>query len=140
MKSVITSKQIIELLRKKHQHPWCFFDECKTGTAFKKISRTRIDAWTINTYPSSKHHKIAYEIKVNRQDFLNELKTPNKRKESLKLSNQFYFICSIGVVKLLEEIPEECGYIEVNEALQMKVIKEAPFRICKDPTWLFYHQ
>ena len=74
-KSTITAKEIIELLRNKHPQPeWILFSECKTGTGFKKEGRSRIDGWCINTFPSSKHLKIAYEIKVSRQDFLSEIK------------------------------------------------------------------
>ena len=40
------------------------------------------------------------------------------------------------VIKL-PEVPVECGYIEITDANKFKVIKEAPVRACKDPTWLF---
>jgi len=52
------------------------------------------------------------------------------------LSNQFYFVAPPGVIKI-EEIPSDCGYIEITTTNRTKVIKEAPLRDCKEPTWLF---
>jgi len=64
------------------------------------------------------------------------MKDPKKRKQGLLLSNQFYFVAPAGVIKL-EEVPNECGYIEITDKHKIKIIKEAPMRVCKDPTWLF---
>jgi hypothetical protein len=135
-KAEITAKQVVELLRKKHPQPeWCFFDELRCGSGYSKAAQKRIDAWALNCYPSKKHLTISYEVKVYRSDFLNEMKDPKKRKQGLNLSNQFYFVAPTGVIKL-EEVPDECGYIEVI-ANKLKIIKEAPLRTCKEPTWLF---
>jgi hypothetical protein len=113
-----------------------FFSELRLGTGYAKKAQKRVDAWALNCYPSSLHVKVAYEIKVYRSDFLNELKAPKKRDEAMSLSNQFYFVAPLGVIKL-SEVPIECGYMEITEQNKIKVIKEAPFRMCKEPTWLF---
>jgi hypothetical protein len=136
-KSTITSKDIIELLIKRHPLPeHASFAEMRAGSGYSKAAQKRIDFWVLNCYPSKKHLTISYEIKVYRTDFLNELKDPKKRQQGLNFSNEFYFIAPKGVIKI-EEVPKECGYIEVIENHTLKVIKEAPFRNCKDPTWLF---
>ena len=113
-----------------------FFSELRLGTGYSKKAQKRVDAWALNCYPSSNHLKVAYEIKVYRSDFLNEMKNPKKRQEGLNLSNQFYFVAPTKIIKL-PEVPVECGYIEITDKNKFKVIKEAPVRLCKDPTWLF---
>lgn len=136
-KSLISAKEIVEHLRKRHPQPeWSFFHELRLGSGFSKKAQKRVDAWALNCYPSSKHLKIAYEIKVYRQDFLKEIKDPKKRQEALNLSNQFYFVAPKGVIRI-DEVPLECGYIEIDENQRLKVVKEALWRFCKDPTWLF---
>lgn len=136
-KSSITAKEVIELLRKRHPQPeWVFFDELRCGSGYAKASQKRIDAWALNCYPSKNHIKIAYEVKVYRSDFLNEMKTPKKRKSAMNLANQFYYIAPVGVIKL-EEIPNDCGYIEIDDKQKLKVIKEAPIKEVKDPGWVF---
>src|ERR1039458_2615006 len=102
-KSIISAKEIIELLRLKHQQPvWCFFPEFRCGSGYAKSSQKRIDAWVLNCWPSSKHLKISYERKVYRSDFLKELKSPKKRQQGLNLSNQFYYISPPKIIKLEE--------------------------------------
>ena len=137
MKSPISAKEIVELLRQKHQHPWCFFHELRLGTGYAKKAQKRVDAFAIHSYPSSKFLKIAYEIKISKSDFLSEIKNPKKRIAALELSNQFYF-CGPSTAITASLVPPECGLIEVTENHSLKVIKEAPYRDCKPPEWLFF--
>lgn len=137
MKSNISAKDILQILHKAHLQPeWVFFSELRCGSGYSKAAQKRIDAWALNCYPSKDHIKVAYEIKVYRSDFLNEMKDPKKRKQGLNLSNQFYFVAPEGVIKL-DEVPVECGYLEVTTNHKLKIRKEAPLRTCKDPSWLF---
>lgn len=50
-------------------------------------------------------------------------------------SNQFYFITPRGLFININDIPDECGLVEINEYTGMiEIVKEAPFRQeVKDP-------
>lgn len=143
----MNAHDVLKGLRKRHisqrgrlGDEWAFFPELRVGTGYaayrdKKKGKNveqRMDAWAMNLYPSKKYHRICYEIKVSRSDFMHEIKNPDKRKQGLELSNQFYFVTPPGLVKK-EEIPLECGLIEVKEDGSSKVIVQAPMRECAPP-------
>ena len=101
-----------------------------------------LDFWVLCCYPSERHARTTYEIKVSRGDFRKEIKDPMKRRMGLALSNYFYFITPPLLVKP-EEVPEDCGLIEVYwterqkrwndpastyEALAGSVVVQAPQR------------
>lgn len=137
---------VVESLRKFHlptddAREWAFFSELRVGTGYKMIRtgfnpEQRIDAWAINLFPSKKHLRVAYEVKISRADFKHELVNPEKRKTALRLSNQFYFAAPVGLVSV-EEIPEECGLVEVKENGRLKWTKKAPICETDVPTWNF---
>lgn len=132
-----TAIEIVDILKKKHAPPcWVSFTELRTGTGYGKDSKRRIDFWCLHTYPSKKHLKIVYEIKVSKTDFMHEISQPRKRRAALNLSNEFYFIAPKGIIPL-ELVPSECGLIEVTDDKQLKTVKVAPFRACDKPDWVF---
>jgi hypothetical protein len=151
----MTSKDVLRAIRDKYRDPWLVFPELRCGTGYGKRSEQRIDAWVIHPYPSSGCKRIAFEIKVDRQDFLNELKDPLKRRGAVLYSNQFYFITPPGLVRP-EEVPIECGLMEVVDAGRKKPegggwfsagvarspfwfreVVDAPVRESILPTWKF---
>jgi hypothetical protein len=144
----VKSSDIIKALRKRHGtngREWAFFDELRAGTGYKSYKtykRTglnpeqRFDAWAINLYPSKKHLTIAYEVKVSRSDFLNEIKNPHKRDMAMMYSNEFYFATPKGLVSK-EEIPSGCGLIEIADDLSSKVILKAEHRPQAELNWNF---
>jgi len=76
----------------------------------------RIDYWLIKR-PRSRRwiredevETIAIEIKVNRRDFLQELKNPQKTNWSLKYSNRFFFCAPEGLIKP-SELPSHAGLL-----------------------------
>lgn len=115
---------------------WAFFVELRVGTGVGKDSESRLDAWAINFYKNKRNTTVAYELKVSRSDFFHEIKKPKKRKPGLRLANQFYFVTPKGLVSI-EEVPPECGLIEVLENGTLEKTIEAPYRDEAVPTWLF---
>lgn len=138
----MNAKIVIDALRKRHGsngREWAFFDELRAGTGYKNIREgmnpeQRFDAWAINLYPSKGHMTIVYEVKVSRSDFLHEIANPTKREQALRHSNEFYFAVPTGLIQL-QEVPEECGLLYVNEDLTIKTIRKAPFRCDALLTW-----
>jgi len=149
------ARDIVLALEKRHGadklgttgREWAFFAELRAGTGYSTYDyalkkrkpfnpEQRFDAWAINLYPSKKHERVVYEIKVSRNDFLHEIKHPEKREQALQLSNYFYFATPKGLVDEAE-IPPECGLIEVDTELKTRVIKKAPFRETECLSWQF---
>lgn len=144
------SKEIIELLERhfgSDKRQWVTFKELRVGTGYRithpykdyepQNPEQRIDFWAINCYLSKKFEKIAFEIKVSRSDFLNEIKNPEKRQQALLFSNRFYFAAPKGLIRP-EEIPPECGLVEFEAgSTRCRWTKEAPWRDVSEPSWSF---
>lgn len=133
----MNSEQILEILKNKHDPAeWAFFSELRIGGGFGKNSEQRFDAFCLNYYPSKQNKTICYEIKSSRGDFFNEIKKPTKRRAGLRLSNMFYFVTPVDMVKI-EEVPPECGLMEVHSQGYITTKIEAPFRNILPPTFNF---
>ena len=142
MTEQVTSHEVILSLRRylnPHGGAWsksnhyAFFDELRTGTGYGKDNEQRIDAWAIDLYPSNRLERLAFEIKVSRGDFKQEMRKPKKRRYALIYSNRFYFVAPAGMIAQ-NELPIEAGLIEYSEGKCNKVL-EAPFRDSFPPTW-----
>ena len=105
----------------------------KYAVFFELRSRTggaagSIDAFVMNTWPSSKFHRYAFEIKVSRGDLMHELDHPEKRKWAYDISNEFWFVCAPGIAKP-DEIPETCGLmVATKNGKQLRTQKRAQYR------------
>jgi len=129
------SKQVDSVLKElSKQHPpdaWLFAAEVHTATGYKAPHNggnggiRSIDAFAMALWRSKDFERVAYEIKVNRSDWLRELKEPAKRSQAFYLSHRFYYVFIPGVFK-----PEdyqrhllECGILEVHENLILTIHK-----------------
>ncbi len=96
----ITSSDILRCLKNKHSSD-TFVPECKIGMT--NIGCLRFDAWVMrNSWVNAEC--IGYEIKVNRNDFLND----KKYRGYLPYCNSFYFVCPTGLINP-KEIDDEIG-------------------------------
>lgn len=135
--SSLNAKDLVGFLRRLHPaKEWAFLDELRIGTGFGPEGEGRIDAWALNLWPSKKHQRISYEVKISRADFLHELKHPEKRSAALWLSNQFYFVTPAGLVRP-EEVPPEAGLLEFDDGGAGLYVRKAPWRETPDPNWRF---
>ena len=134
---------IVKALQRRHGaagRSWALLPELRVGTGYKNLKANinpeqRIDAWAICLYPSKGLCRVAYEIKVSRSDFLHEIKNPEKRLQAMQYSNQFYFATPKGLVKP-EEIPTECGLVEIDEDGSSRYVVGAPYRDTEPDTWI----
>ena len=106
---------------------WAAFKEMKMGAGLDKDVMQRFDVYAINYYRSKRYMTRCFEIKVSRSDFLSEMKKPLKRRAAVRLSNEMYFVAPKGLIKI-EEIPVECGLLEVEENGNIIQTVPAPFR------------
>src|SRR3954468_13890300 len=116
MPEVKTAQDVIRALRSRHPD---LYGEWITYTEFERIDFFAMAAW-----PSKKHVRVGYEIKVSRGDFLNELRRPYKRMNAVGLCHEFYFATPVGLVRE-EEIPADCGLVEVHDT-GTRVVRKAP--------------
>lgn len=131
----MTAKDVLDLLHRRYKEPeWLLIPEMRMGTGYGGYREKRLDAWAINTYPSTGHTKIAFEIKVYRSDFLKEISNPEKRIPGMTVSDYFYLVTLEDVAKP-EEIPDDCGWIIVKDKAYTK--KKAPLHNCEAPNWSF---
>lgn len=131
----MTAKEVLDVLKFRYAEPeWIFIPEMRMGSGYNGNSMQRVDAWALNTFPSSGHTKIAFEIKVYRSDFLKEIARPEKRIPAMTVSEYFYFVTLEDVAKP-EEIPDDCGWIIVKDKCYTK--KKAPLHKCEPPSWSF---
>jgi hypothetical protein len=130
-----TEERILGLLAEKHDdREWAFFSHLRNGTGLISDERT-FDAYAINTWPSKKHLRIAYEVKISRSDFMREVNAPYKRASAMDASNQYYFVVPKGLVEV-REVPENCGLIEAN-AGGLRTVVVARHREIKPPDLQF---
>jgi hypothetical protein len=105
-----TAEEIIALLRNKfsdHQR-YALFEQVANGTGWR--ARSWIDALVVYLWPSDGLLKCAFEVKVNRSDFLNELKNPEKNEWARQMCNEFWFVAPKGIIKE-QELPEGVGWM-----------------------------
>jgi hypothetical protein len=123
----ITSGDIHEALKKSFATSgWVYIKELRAGTGYSSEADRYIDAWLMQTFPSSPMRILAVEIKVERSDFRKEVKHTIKRDSALRISNEFYFAAPSGLIHK-DEVPAECGLIEVSDSCA-KIVINAPFR------------
>lgn len=98
---------IVSALRGRHPNDaWIFVTEVNTSTGYDSQHQNgpggirRIDAFALALWPSKDFYRIAYEIKVSRSDWLNEIKDPMKRAQAWYLSNEFWFVVPENIVKM----------------------------------------
>lgn len=113
MAQKVTSTDIKLALKEFHNgKPSYFITECKTcSTYFPDLQGLlKFDGLAI-TKSYTKPNIIGYEIKVSRNDFLQD----NKWHLYLQYCNEFYFVVPKGLVKK-EELPDHVGLIYLRVA------------------------
>ena len=122
--------------QRKFREQWAFFGELRLGTGYADISEKRIDAFVLNLWPSKNYRSISFEIKISRGDFKKEVKDPMKRYPGMMISNEFYFVTPPSLISV-DELPEYCGLMEVNEESKLVTVRRAVYRPKMNPTWNF---
>lgn len=125
------------LLHEKYgADPWFYTSEVPNGTGLRRDART-IDGLAVNVWPSQ-FRILAFEVKVSRADFLNDVKTPAKRAPFVEACSEFYYVTPHGLVAP-EEVPEECGLMYAQNGGRVVTKKVAQQRKVEGavPLWLF---
>lgn len=158
MKEKFTAGQIVNILRDWHHEKfWLFIKELRIGTGYGKEAEQRVDAWAMTIMPHKGFKRIAYEVKVSRNDFLHEIEHWRKRRRALLLSNEFYFVTPPDLIRP-GELPLECGWKVIRRKIPGEVFQvgwrkrrwynfvrdyvildkvDAPWRDTGPPPWRF---
>lgn len=77
-----------------------------------EISRgRRIDSLALHVFPSRGFLRYGFEVKVNRADWLRELREPEKSQPARRQCHDFYLVVPPGIVQI-EEVPADWGLLE----------------------------
>lgn len=104
---IVTAPDVLKGLRKRHRKDsgWEQFPEFQLWTR-------RIDFLAVRLYNSGPP-LVGYEVKVDRGDWLAELKDPDKKIEAMEFVSEFYFAAPKGLIPK-EEVPKGCGLVEIS--------------------------
>ncbi len=119
----MNSAAVKALLRKRYAHPeWalCFEVANQTGAGASRYA----DAVAMSLWPSRGLAINGFEIKVSKQDFMSEIKNPDKSVAVQKYCDYWWIVAP---AKAVDEtmLPESWGWLEVFET-QLRVRKNAP--------------
>lgn len=121
----ITAKEVKQILEKKYSKPeYEIFFEVSSSTGNGNSTRYA-DAVSFNTFSSRGYKITGFEIKVNRNDLLKELKSPEKAEEIFKYCDEWYLVVANGILKETDEVPDNWGIMEINEKSKIKVLKKS---------------
>lgn len=135
MAQKVTSTDIKLALKEFHNgKPSYFITECKTCSTYFPDPQglLKFDGLAI-TKSYTKPNIIGYEIKVSRNDFLQD----NKWHLYLQYCNEFYFVVPKGRVKK-DELPDHVGLIYFNpDTKALRTVKKALYRQIEEPVGVY---
>lgn len=118
----VKAHEIKYALSKKHSQDF-FLTEVKNGATWTSRDLVIMDALAIKK-SWAKPCFTGYEVKVSRNDFLNDEKWPVYK----KLTHRFYFACPTGLIQP-DELPDDVGLVWYNpETGSLYTKKKARFR------------
>lgn len=106
------AEELIKSLKVKYKQSqrYSVFEQVANGTGLG--TNSWIDAVVVSLWPSDGNWRAAYEVKVSRGDFLKELSNPQKNQWAKDSFNEFWYIAPSGVIKDVNELPENCGWLK----------------------------
>ncbi len=129
----VSAHEVKHALGIKHQSDF-FLTEVKNGSTWSNDNLAIMDALAIKK-SWSKPCLTGYEVKVSRQDFLNDDKWPIYK----EYCHRFYFACPKGLIEP-NELPDDVGLIWFNpEKKTLYTRKKSKFRHIEMPTDMFYY-
>jgi len=125
-KSKKTDK-LLQALRKGWPWPdYAFISEFRGGTGWAREGRA--DAIAIDTWPSRGLELIGFELKTSRQDWLREVKQPEKCEQIKQFCDRWYVVVDddYSVLRYHDEVPKDWGVMALNYMGKIDIKKEAP--------------
>jgi hypothetical protein len=121
----MTASEIVKLLAKRYKPPlFAFFPEFRNATGFDATRSA--DAVAMGLYQSRGLALHGFEIKVQRADWLRELKDVSKAHAIGKHCDRWWVVAPVGVIQP-GEVPDAWGWMEAG-ARGLRGKTEAPLR------------
>lgn len=121
----ITASDVVKLFREKFAgDAYAVFEQVSNGTGFHTY-KSYIDLVVVSLWPSRGLTRTAIEIKVDRADYLREIKNPHKNQWARDMMDEFYYAAPKSVIHHIDEIPDGRGWYEVQKG-RVVVRKIAP--------------
>ncbi len=130
-----TAKDIEQLISNRFCAPeYAFIPQVRNGTGYLNTIRTA-DAIAMGLWPSRGLYLNGFEIKVNRGDWLSELKNPAKADEIAQFCDFWWVVAPKDIIKV-EEVPALWGLM-IPFGATTKILKPAQLLKSNDPDKLF---
>lgn len=112
MPIIIQEDEVLDALRKKFGYPsHAFFEHIRDCTGFS-ATRTA-DALAMSLWPGRGLTLEGFEIKVDRGDWLKELKTPEKSEVFVTVCDHWWVVAPKGIINK-DEVPKTWGWLELR--------------------------
>jgi len=113
MGEALTETDLVGMLRSRYAAPsFAFLPGVRNSTGFARTVRTA-DGLAMGLWPSRGLHLHGFEIKVNRNDWLRELKDPEKADEIAKRCDFWWIVTPTDVIEA-GELPHGWGHLVVR--------------------------
>lgn len=110
----MTASEIVAALAKRHPAPaWAFLEQVRNGTGWARSARTA-DALAMSCWPSRGLELHGFEVKVNRGDWIRELREPAKAEEILSYCDRWWIVTPAKGVLQEGELPPTWGHVVVD--------------------------
>lgn len=120
MSAPLTKDRVLAALERRYSRPEYFF--FREG----EFDGRRMDAWAVGCYRTNGWPILGFEVKVERADWLRELRSAAKSDPLFERSDEWYLV-SPPDVAVLEEVPPAWGWITVT-ARGCRIARRAPRR------------
>src|SRR5512146_733222 len=106
----LTSSDLIARLAARYRpHEWAFFEQVPSATG-GRAGRTA-DAIAMNLWPSRGLEIHGFEVKVSRNDWLRELKAPQKAEEIATYCDRWWLVVAEAKIVQPGELPPTWGLL-----------------------------
>lgn len=122
---ILTTGQVKERLKQKFDKQGVIFlEEVRSGTGFG-IGMTYADAVIFQLWPSKGLEIEGFEIKVSRNDWLKEIKYPDKSENISQFCDRWWLVLGDKSIIELAEVPANWGVI-IPHGQGLRILKGAP--------------
>lgn len=122
----VTEATMLEALRRRFAPPeWAFLPHVRDATG-GRATRTA-DAIAMNLWPSRGLAVHGFEVKVDRRDWLREMKAPDKAEVMAAKCDAWWLAVPAGIV-VDDEVPESWGLLILDEGAKLRAAREPTYR------------
>lgn len=133
------TRQVVNALRKKYDDnafSYAFLEQVANGTGLK--ANRHADAIAVQLWESRGLNITGFEIKVSRQDWIKEMKHPDKAEYVAQYCHYWYLVVGDETIVQFGELPETWGLMVPHTKGTLKIVKEAKLNQNIKPVDLFF--